>query len=232
MNPNDRAALIDKIKKCLALATSSNEHEAAIALRQARKLMQAHGISDLDIAHADIQEQRTKAGAAQKPARWECGLASRIARAFDCQVIFEGAFVKTGQWNFIGATPSGEITRYAFEVLFRQIKRARAHYIKTTLKRCTTTRTRRADLFCEGWVMTATELVENMTGNAATQARIAAYLEHNKTLETFQGRNRNQGRHLTERDHHDLLAGREAGQHAQLHHAVATTAPRPLEHLR
>ena len=33
---NDHDKILDKIKKCLALSSSSNEHEAAIALRQAQ----------------------------------------------------------------------------------------------------------------------------------------------------------------------------------------------------
>lgn len=36
----ERDKIIAKVKKCLALAKSSNEHEAATALRQAQKLMQ------------------------------------------------------------------------------------------------------------------------------------------------------------------------------------------------
>lgn len=44
---SERNKVLDKIRKCLALSTSSNEHEAAAALRQARKLMDAHGITDL-----------------------------------------------------------------------------------------------------------------------------------------------------------------------------------------
>jgi hypothetical protein len=45
----DREKAIDRIKKCLALSKSSNEHEAAAALRQAQKLMLAHGITDDEI---------------------------------------------------------------------------------------------------------------------------------------------------------------------------------------
>lgn len=120
----------------------------------------------------------------------------------------------------MGAAPSGEIARYAFEVLFRQAKRARAHYVKTALKRCTTTRTRRADLFCEGWVMTATELVENFAGSAAAQARVTAYLEHKHALTSFQGHNRNAGRNLSERDYGDMQAGHRAGRDAQLNRGV------------
>jgi hypothetical protein len=221
----DRDKIIDKVKKCLALAKSSNEHEAAAALRQAQKLMQAHGISDLDIEHADIQEEGTRAGASQKPSRWECGLATRVASAFDCSVFLACAH-PVGRWVFVGAAPSGEIAKYAFEVLFRQAKRARAQYIKTALKRCTTTRTRRADLFCEGWVMTATELVERFSGSEAAQARVTAYLENKHKLSSFQGRNRNAGRNLSERDYNDMQAGHRAGMDAQLNRGVGGVGER------
>lgn len=217
---SERDKIIDKVKKCMALAQSSSEHEAAAALRQAQKLMQAHGITDLDIEHADIQEEGTRAGAAQKPSRWECGLATRVADAFGCTVYLACDY-PVGQWVFVGAVPSGEIARYAFEVLFRQVKRARAHYIKTALKRCTTTRTRRADLFCEGWVVTATALVDGLVGNAAVLNRVAAYLEHKHELKSLKGRDRNAGRNLSERDYGDMQAGRRAGQDAQLNRGVA-----------
>lgn len=216
---DERKNIIEKIKKCLELAKSGNEHEAATALRQAQKLMQAHGISDLDIEHADFQEEGARAGASQKPARWECGLAGRVAKAFGCSVYLSVDY-PVGRWMFVGAAPSGEIARYAFEVLFRQVKRARAEYIKTALKRCTTTRTRRADLFCEGWVMTATQLVERFSGNEATQARITTYLEHKRNLTSFQGRDRNAGRKLTEHTYGDVVAGRRAGRNAELNRGV------------
>lgn len=167
----DKDNIIAKIKKCLALAKSSNEHEAAAALRQAQKLMQAHGISDLDIEHADVQEESARAGAFLKPARWEGALAGIVGTAFGCRTIFMAdPLAGVGRWKFVGVAPTAEIARYAFEVLFRQAKRARAHYIKTALKRCTTTRARRADLFCDGWVGTATELIDRFGGGEGRDA--------------------------------------------------------------
>lgn len=222
---SDRDAIIAKIKKCLALAKSSNEHEAAIALRQAQHLMTQHGITDLDIEHADIQEEAAQAGASSKPAQWECGLARRVASAFGCDV-FLAIDWPVGRWVFVGPAPTGEIARYAFEVLYRQVKKQRANYIKTALKRCTTTRTRRADLFCEGWVAAATALIERFAGNDEQQARVAAYLEHKHSLTTFQGRDRNAGRALTERTYGDLVTGREAGLEAQLNRGVGGAGER------
>jgi len=215
----DRDKIIAKVKKCLALAKSSNEHEAAAALRQAQKLMQAHGIDDLDIEHADIQEERTRAGAIKTPAMWEGALAECVARAFDC-VVYLHRIGFVAHWVFVGATPSGEIARYAFEVLFRQIKKARADYIKFVLKRCTKTRTRRADLFCKGWVVAATALVRGLAGNEAARERAMAYLHHQHTLTQHNSRDRNEGRRLSEREYGDMDAGHRAGRDAQLNRGL------------
>lgn len=40
---------LEKIRKCLALSKSANEHEAAAALRQAQKMMSMHGFTDDDV---------------------------------------------------------------------------------------------------------------------------------------------------------------------------------------
>lgn len=48
----DKKAAIEKIRKCLALAKSANEHEAAAALRQAQALMRKYGVEDGDILMA------------------------------------------------------------------------------------------------------------------------------------------------------------------------------------
>lgn len=217
---SDINAIIAKIKKCLALAKSNNEHEAAVALRQAQRLMQQHGITDFDIETADIQEEATRAGASSKPSKWECGLAMRVAKAFDCSVFLACGY-PVGKWTFVGAAPAGEIARYAFEVMFRQVKRARQSYIKATLKRCgPANRTRRADLFCEGWVTAATALIEAFAGSEAQQVKVTAYLEQKHTLKGFEGRNRNAGRKLAERDYGDIDAGHTAGTDAQLNRGV------------
>lgn len=45
----DREKALDKIRKCLALGKSPNEHEAAAALRQAQKMMAAHNLTEEDV---------------------------------------------------------------------------------------------------------------------------------------------------------------------------------------
>jgi hypothetical protein len=164
----DNEKIINKIKKCLALSRSANEHEAEAALRQARKLMDAYGVTDLDIEAAEAQEQRSRAGAKKKPANWEAALANRIAAAFGCRLIFSGGWARPGEWVFVGCGSAPEIAQYAFDVLLRQVKRAREEHIKTKLKRCkAATKTRRADLFCEGWVLSVAGHISAFAGNDA-----------------------------------------------------------------
>src|SRR5882724_10574426 len=45
----DKGRILDKIRKCLALSKSANEHEAAAALRQAQKMMQANGLTEDEV---------------------------------------------------------------------------------------------------------------------------------------------------------------------------------------
>lgn len=54
----DRAKLLDKIKKCMALGKSPNEHEAAAALRQAQKLIQRHGVTEMELGAIGISRAK------------------------------------------------------------------------------------------------------------------------------------------------------------------------------
>lgn len=53
----DKEKVLDKIKKCLALGESANEHEAAQAIRQAQILMKKYGISEIDVELSAVTEK-------------------------------------------------------------------------------------------------------------------------------------------------------------------------------
>ena len=145
----DTKRILDKIKKCLALSKSANENEAATALRQAQKLMEAHSISELDVLSAIADERATRTSASNHPPAWEVKLSSLVANAFGCHYFFQQfSFSHFGEWHFIGCAPAPEIAQYTMDVLLRQVKKLRAEFIKTKLTRCAlTTKTRRADIF-------------------------------------------------------------------------------------
>ena len=224
--------ILDKIKKCLALARSANEHEAAAALRQAQKLMEAHGISDQDVLASQASETGAKAGAVTKPAEWEAALAGRIASAFGCELVFSRRTWTTAEWRFIGAGASPEVASYAFQVLLRQARTARSAYIGTALKRIRkpATKTVRADLFCEGWVLTATSTVTAWTHTDAQAESVTAYIASNYPSLTELSTHDRKPTKL--QDHHlsDFAQGAAAGRSAVLNRGVGAGAdPLALE---
>src|SRR5690348_8415840 len=54
---DDKTRAMEKIRKCLALSKSANEHEAAAALRQAQKLMQMHDLDENDLDGLEFVSQ-------------------------------------------------------------------------------------------------------------------------------------------------------------------------------
>ncbi|MGV3581880.1 MAG: DUF2786 domain-containing protein [Methylophilus sp.] len=214
---------IDKIKKCLALSASSNEHEAEIALRQAQMLMEKFQIDEKEMLAAGVGEQDVSSSAARQPSNWESMLAGKVADTFGCHIIFKSSgFIDVGRWTFIGCGPAPEIAIYAFQVLHRQLKKQRANHIKTKLKRCkTTTKTRRADLFCEGWVRAVAGKLNRFSGNEEQSAQIDAYLELKyPSLQNLKTRNRNAKPTLSNRDWNDYQAGKALGAGAELNRGV------------
>jgi hypothetical protein len=232
MKPEEKERILDKIRKCMALATSAGEHEAAAALRQARALMAAHDISDLEMRAIDVDAKACRAGAVTNPPKWEAELASRLARIFGCRLIMIREDWYTASWSFVGISPANDVAAYAFDVLFRQCKRAREAHIRDALKRCKrSTKTRRADLFCEGWICTATSHILPLESGPSSREAIDAYMDLNHaSAGTLKPADRNAGRQLSEREYRSFAAGKHAGQSAQLNQGVGMApAPKRLE---
>jgi len=233
---SDKSKILDKIKKCMALASSGNEHEAAAALRQAQKLMREHGITDDAVMAAAASEADARAGAFARPSAWETSLAVSVGEAFGCETLFmrhRNPFGGFSSWRYIGCGASPQVAQYAFQVLYRQAKKARADYIKTKLKRVrkTSVRTRRADLFCEGWVSTALLSVASWHKTADQKRAIDAFIQcEYPSAGDLKPTNRNDGRKLTDREFMDYWRGHDAGKNAEVNRGVGTdAAPAMLE---
>ena len=189
--------IIEKIRKCLALSSSANQHEAAAALRQAQKMMELHRVSDTDLLAAGVGEASSHAGASRRPSNWEGLLATMISLAFGCRIVFVSAR-GGGNWRFIGMGASAEIAQYAFAVLFRQLRRSRATFIKEKCKRLIpASKTRRADLFCLAWVREVEKRAQAMAAASGATEAISAYmLAHYPNLTNKKMRERNADRSL------------------------------------
>lgn len=220
----DTQAILEKIKKLLALSKSPNEHEAALALQKAQVLMERYSITEEAIQTIDIGEADTPATVKRSPARWEMGLVRTIRRAFGCDSFLD-CDTNSATWVFIGSGPAPEIAAYVFQTLCRQVVKARKDYL-ATLKRCKPkTKTERGNIFCEAWVSSVDRRIVNFAGHDRTEAIVAYKATKHPDLTTLTPRGKNI--RLNSRNEGAYAAGIVAGHAAQLHHGVGTGREAP-----
>lgn len=225
----DKKTAIDKVRKCMALAKSGNPHEAAAAMRQAQKLMEKFGIEHPELLAAGVSEEWAKSGATKTPTRYEVVLASAVASAFACEIVFTRKLSGTGMnidggYAFIGVAPSPEVASYTFAVLLRQLKRARKEYMATALKRHAKNKTAAADLFCEGWVVAVRNLIAQVAPTPEQKEAIDCYMRVNyaQTSEC-QPRDPQGGNRMAAYSHSSR--GYVEGKKATLNRGVGTMRP-------
>lgn len=185
--------ILNRIKKCLALASSDNPNEAATAMRQAHALMAKFGVSAHEVTMSDIGEARVKSRtmARDKPARWEMFLAGEVGKAFGCQMmmtrmLFEGkGHANEGSYVFVGLKPQAEVASYTATVLIRKCKSARQKWItehtlgmsNKGIPGVKRTVTRMGDAFAEGWALAISKLVADFANPPEVAAVIKKHVE-------------------------------------------------------
>lgn len=214
MDADAKKALVDKIRKCLALARSANEHEATTALAKAQALMLEHGIGLGDVEFDEATARGN--GCAARPPRWEMALVSAVRLAIPCQ-----AFLATGYWRFVGRAPSAELAAYAFTVLHRQLKVARSEYVRTRLKRVRPgRRAARADIFCEGWVTVILHKIRAIAPPRLADRELDDYARERFQLVPLQAR-RPGVSETSSTTYNDYFQGRHAGSSVDLHRPMS-----------
>lgn len=231
MTPDQALA---KVKKCLALSRSANEHEAANALRQAQKLMAAFGLSENDVSLADVREARVKAKSSAGNV-WEVNLVNLVADAFGCEIYRSrhGAYNDAGNWSlrtewvFVGVDAAAEIAVYATTVLLRQCSAARHAHIAKQPKNCKPiTKTARGDAFAKGWVYGVRLKVEAFAQPAKNAELLLTYMnQKHGDLKQAEVVDKSKSRKV---DAGHINAGYRAGQQAELHRGVGGTGERRL----
>lgn len=233
----DKKQILEKIKKCLALSKSANEHEAAAALEKARELMDEYNVTEADVLTADVNEARAKASAVERPASHELRLARTVSKAFRCECLFTSkwnikTFKQEGNWKFIGLNIAPELAQFAFEVLLRQLKKERAAYIKTKLKRCkSTNKTIRADAFCDGWTAEVKNRVEEFA-NYKPIPEIKTYINTKYpalTSRSVESRAKGKNGRIGDSISNDFFNGAIAGQDVKLQHGVGGAERKELK---
>lgn len=228
----NREQALDKIKKCLALAASSNPHEAAAALRQAQKLMAAHHISEQDVSLADVAEAAAVAHHADL-VQWEAVLAHMVADAFGCHVYTQilpkltgGRFRRQRRYVFVGVGSASEVAAYAYDVLSRQCAKDRRAHIKAQPKSCKPkTKTARGDLYAEGWCEGVRAKLDRFAGNERDAALVQQYMQAKPMGPAATAKNRVKGKNVSS---NDWQRGVRAGRQAQLDRGVGGLAEKGL----
>lgn len=214
----DQSKIISKIKKCLALSKSPNPHEAAIALKQAENMMRIYNIEHEDIAAAEFTEARAKSRSGLKPPIWDAVLFGSILNAFGITGIYISHGHGKSEKAFIGHPVVVEIAKYAYEVSYRKLIKARKAYIAEELQHYSTyNKTRHADTYCIGWVQSATAALSKIAPTAEFTASANRFIAKKYgQLEKINRANLNVGGGRQQ----DLVKGYLDGKEAEINHGV------------
>ena len=212
-----------KIKKCLALGRSANEHEAAAAMRQAHKLMEQFGLNQQDVTLTDVPESTVRAVGLAANA-WEVRLVQIIANAFGCMIYSEigGTYYSRQRfWKFVGFDAAPTVAGYTGDVLLRQLAKARLAYIGQQSKNCKkATKTMRGDAFAMAWVVHVREKVSEFASQPSEERMelLSTYMKkHHGSMTSEHTRDSTKGQNIAAAHY---AAGATAGRNAQLHRGV------------
>lgn len=209
--------ILDKIKKLMALAGSNNPHEAANALRKAQLLMQQYQLSEADVELSDIAEHSAAlVNTSKTQPQWSLNLLAMIQQAFGVTAYFRT--YRERRCFFVGYQDRAEIAAYCYAVLARQLKSARRDFLASLNKRLkATTKTARADLFCEGWVSGVYQQVRDLVPSEKEQALVAQYMSQKHSgMTSAKGREAK----ATKRDQDAGFLGFIAGKQVKLNAGV------------
>lgn len=121
----ERKTIIHKIRKLLALSTSSNPHEAARALEKAIQLMGQHGLSE-----TDVEIYSASAGAPVKRVSiWRSYIANAVAWC-------NGVLAVKGHegWRFCGDEIGVEVSAEMYEYCEKAITRITRNTVRKNAK--------------------------------------------------------------------------------------------------
>ena len=126
--------VIRKIKRCLALSISSNENEAATAMRQAQALMREYRLTELDVRLSDVDEVPSEKSRANRRPTWDRHLSSIVAQVFGVRPLSYRHWCETSGRRvdralFVGVSPAPQIAIYAYEALLVKLTLARREYV-------------------------------------------------------------------------------------------------------
>lgn len=182
---SDKERILKRLKKILALTKSSSPGEAAAALHQAQKLMQAYGLTESEVAMSDVTEATIDLTSCDVP-RWENALLSVVNKALGVQAMVARQEPSMGfrrskaRIIFVGTGSRPELASYAYETLRRQLKRdlkaAMQVLLGEEIKRFRINPKWREN-YALGWCSTLSGKIIALADPYPSDAAITAYIE-------------------------------------------------------
>lgn len=166
----NRDAIIEKIKKLMRLAKSSNEHEAALAAARAQELLSKYNLDEAELTEQEIPKEAGVASVnnvVKKPAAWVYLLASAVAGAFDSKYFHSS---DSGQVRFVGVDLDHEVASFTFGYLYRSINRLASNFMGKSYQRRLTPKYRKKARvsYCLG----CTSVISQQLGKQRTRTPI------------------------------------------------------------
>lgn len=213
-----KKAIMERLKKLMALSRSSNVHEAAAAMDRATQLMHEYQITEDDITLSNVTECNATFVWEAKvyPAKYQTRLWSMIQGVFGVQCVFTPY---AGHITFYGLSGRAEVAAYTYDVLSRQLRRARAEFLKSQNKRLKRqTKISRADHFAEGWIVAVRSKAQSMVISKEERALMLTYAQCTwGQTETISARNAREARGTSEA----FGSGYWEGKNASLHRPMS-----------
>ncbi|MFC5920890.1 DUF2786 domain-containing protein [Neisseria weixii] len=211
----DKEKALDKIKKCLALSKSANEHEAAQALKQAQALMKKFELTEIEIGLSEISEEMSGRKVALKLAKWQWDVANLVADVFGC-----GSYKQGNYMHFYGFGNRPQVAAYAFYVVWRQITAARRKYLRECPNVIPSRREYLANRYCDGWLTGAKRAVQMFAFPEGQEQMMERYAKDVLNIEMVKPRTISAPPTLRNIGDDAEYSGMQDGKEIELYHAM------------
>lgn len=179
--------LMDRVRKLLALAQSSNPHEAAAAMAKAKALMDEHRLTMTDLERATIGQTDIRSRfSVSKMKPYELVVVQLAAKAFGGEVLWRrSSSHRSGEsvygcYTLVAPKAELEVASWMVNYLLDRLQKGRAEFVSSLspyLPR--DAKIREADGFCTGWTLAVGEKLRALAGDTPRAAAVVDYIRKN-----------------------------------------------------
>jgi hypothetical protein len=126
-----RARVIEKVRKLLALSTSSNQHEAALAAAHAQRLLAEHNLTMSELEGREEGAGEVVLEVAKTVPKWLSALFATVANGFDCFPIVTST-ESCSRLRFIGVGEDPAVACCTLQYLMQELRRLATTYLRAS----------------------------------------------------------------------------------------------------